>query len=88
VRWLRDTLALIDGGEASSGESERFDAALIERVKAFQRQRGLDPDGIVGPQTFIHLNLMALGDETPSLAAATDASGRAWGETSVAMEAR
>jgi len=88
VRWLRDTLALIDGGDASSGESERFDAALLERVKAFQRQRGLDVDGIVGPQTFIHLNLMALADDTPSLASATDANGRAWGDTSVAMEAR
>ncbi len=88
VRWLRDTLAFIDGGNASSGEDERFDAALLERVKAFQRQRGLDVDGIVGPQTFVQLNLMASSDETPSLAAATDADGRASRETSVAMEAR
>ncbi len=88
VRWLRDTLALIDGGDTSSGENERFDAALLERVKAFQRQRGLDVDGIAGPKTFIQLNLMALNDETPSLAAATDAGGRASRETSVAMEAR
>ena len=88
VRWLRDTLAFIDGGDASSGENERFDAALLERVQAFQRQRGLDVDGIVGPKTFIHLNLMALSDETPSLAEATDAGGRASRETSVAMEAR
>ena len=88
VRWLRDTLALIDGGDASSGENERFDAALLERVKAFQRQRGLDVDGIVGPQTLIQLNLMASSDETPHLSAATDAGGRASRERAVAMEAR
>jgi general secretion pathway protein A len=88
VRWLRDALAFIDGGVASSDENERFDAALLERVKGFQRQRGLDVDGIVGPQTFIHLNRIASADETPSLAAATDAGGRSSRETSVAMEAR
>ncbi|HSS63516.1 MAG TPA: AAA family ATPase [Gammaproteobacteria bacterium] len=88
VRWLRDALGSIDGGEASSGDNERFDAALLERVKAFQRERGLDVDGIVGPQTFVHLNLMASREGAPSLAAATDAGGRAWREASVAMEAR
>jgi general secretion pathway protein A len=88
VRWLRDTLASIDGGEASSDQDAAFDAPLLERVKAFQRQRGLDIDGIVGPQTSMHLSLMAAGGDAPSLAAATDAAGRASSETAVAMEAR
>ncbi len=88
VRWLRDALAFHDGGDASSGENERFDAALLERVKEFQRRRGLQVDGIVGPQTFIHLSLAGSSNETPSLAAATDADGRAAGKTAVAMEAR
>ena len=33
-----------------------FDDLLRARVMSFQRSRGLKPDGIVGPQTIIHLD--------------------------------
>ncbi|MCE2571075.1 L,D-transpeptidase family protein [Motilimonas eburnea] len=34
-----------------------FNEPLIEPIKAFQRQHGLDPDGIIGPATLAALNL-------------------------------
>ncbi len=36
-------------------EDERFDEALAEAVRAFQRAHGLVPDGVVGPQTWAAL---------------------------------
>ena len=88
VRWLYETLAYIDGGDVPSRDNPAFNGALMKRVKEFQYRSGLVADGIVGVQTFIHLNKMALSARTPSLARATDADGRALDETSLAMEAR
>jgi general secretion pathway protein A len=64
-------LALGDSGEAVSevaglfarldGQSralagEQFNSALQQRVRLFQRQEGLDDDGLVGVQTLLRLN--------------------------------
>ena len=38
------------------GESESYDEALVEAVKAFQTDNTLNADGIVGPKTLIALN--------------------------------
>lgn len=57
VLWVRQNLA--SPGEApikSSTVDEFFDETLRNRVITFQTIRGLAPDGIVGPHTFMHLN--------------------------------
>lgn len=62
--WLAERLALIDGGEAP--ESGAFDGALEARVRSFQLEAGLRPDGIVGPRTWMRLN-DATGVDAPRL---------------------
>jgi len=52
VALLREHLRLLGYGERrDSDRPDVFDAALSEAVRAFQRARGLVPDGMVGPQT-------------------------------------
>jgi general secretion pathway protein A len=55
VMWLRQALDKIEG--ASDRGSDVFDTALAKRVHAFQLAEGIQPDGVVGPLTVIHLNL-------------------------------
>lgn len=69
VAWLGDALAMAAGAEQQQ-HVDSFDAALQERLKAFQAQEGLDPDGIAGPLTLLRLShrvdqrLTRLGAET------------------------
>jgi general secretion pathway protein A len=56
VTWLDERLALVQGGQRLTTGDPVFNGELVERVKEFQRSKGLKPDGIVGPQTLIHLN--------------------------------
>ena len=54
VAALRARLAgmgLLDETDTPDGPSRRFDADLERAVRAFQQQRGLTADGIVGPGT-------------------------------------
>ena len=67
VVWLRRRLAEIEGTAGDGGQSASFDAELKQKVMAFQRSRGLQPDGIVGARTLIHLTGVALGSATPAL---------------------
>ncbi len=71
VQWLRTLFARLDGVEVEVGNAASFDANLAERVKDFQRRRGLHADGIVGPETFIHLSTVIRDPEKPTLSAAT-----------------
>jgi general secretion pathway protein A len=50
--WLRRAIDRIEGINTSG---EVFDEQLLTRVKRFQREVGLAPDGIVGPRTLILL---------------------------------
>lgn len=84
ARWLRHILDSIDGADPSASQSETFDSGLVGRVKDFQRQNGLDADGIVGPLTLIHLTRMASSDATPSIVA-SGANPHASSPQSVAM---
>lgn len=59
VLWLETQLASIQGREPAAGENPVFDKDLVRQVKEFQLKEGLVPDGIVGVQTFIHLNTAA-----------------------------
>ena len=59
VRWLRERLDAALGPGEPPLDPLSFDAALHQRVIAFQRSRGLYDDGIVGTQTLIELSLAA-----------------------------
>ncbi len=59
VRWLRERLDAVLGPGEPPLDPLSFDAALHDRVIAFQRSRGLEDDGIVGTQTLIELSLAA-----------------------------
>lgn len=69
VVWLRETLARADGHPA--GASDEFDAALEQRVKAFQNRHHLPADGVVGEATFLQLDL-----DGPRLERATTTANR------------
>ena len=71
VQWLDQQMVRLDDGDsdfsgADAGIRNRYDDALVARVKRFQREHGLVPDGIAGPLTFIHLN-NALHGGAPTL---------------------
>jgi general secretion pathway protein A len=70
VRWLRETLAKLAGEPAAVEPSTRYDYALEQRVRAYQRSHQLTVDGIVGARTQIAM-LAELGlPDTPSLVTA------------------
>jgi len=57
VDWLLTQLAVVEHSSMPSiTENRGFDADIESRVKRFQISVGLVPDGVVGPQTWIHLN--------------------------------
>ena len=62
VSWLRQTMTIVDGHEDDG--SNNFDAALAQRVRAFQLAEGIQPDGVVGPRTAIRLNVRSGRDST------------------------
>ena len=67
VHWLYKTLSRNNGSETESTFVDRFDPALRESVQHFQRQRGLAPDGLAGPETIIELNTVDGSPEIPRL---------------------
>ncbi len=69
VKWLRESLAAIQGQPVAPMESDYYDEYLEERVKDYQRERRLNVDGLVGHQTQIVINT-DLGAEAPRLARA------------------
>ena len=77
VQWLRTVFARVDGLTMEAGSAAPFDAELAERVKEFQRRRGLRSDGIVGPETLIHLSTVIRDSEKPTLSAATVSAAEA-----------
>lgn len=50
-------------GQSQALANQRFNKALQQRVRLFQRSRGLDDDGVVGVQTLLELNAQ-LGIDT------------------------
>jgi len=62
VQWLIEQLAQAQGQVVEPGRIGLFDDALERQVKQFQRAQGLVPDGVVGPQTVMHL--AAVGDRS------------------------
>lgn len=66
VQWLQQKLAELQGKDKPKQADDVFDEALENKVKKFQLSSGLQPDGIVGPQTLILLNT-AVGSPSPRL---------------------
>lgn len=56
VPWLRQQMEIIAGTGAPVKQSLYFDHALKARVIDFQQQQQLKADGIVGPNTLIHID--------------------------------
>jgi len=71
VRWLRQRLAVATGQTLSEPLPELFDAALAEQVRNFQREQGLQPDGLAGPRTLVLLSGLAPEPGAPMLRAKT-----------------
>ncbi|MGI9221377.1 MAG: AAA family ATPase [Woeseiaceae bacterium] len=68
VIWLRQSLAAIDPQyRAEPVDSDIYDQTLEQQVRAFQRDRRLDVDGLAGKQTQIIINSLLESDNTPRL---------------------
>jgi general secretion pathway protein A len=68
VRWLRASLARVQGRPFASVASDLYDAELEARVKDYQRDRHLTADGLVSNQTQIALISDLRISDTPRLA--------------------
>jgi general secretion pathway protein A len=67
VRWLRETLAKLDGHPEPLDASTTYDDALEQRVRAYQRSHQLTVDGIVGARTQVAMLADLDLPDTPSL---------------------
>ena len=56
IKWLRESLAEIQGEPIRPMESDFYDGDLELRVRDYQRERRLNVDGLVGKQTQISIN--------------------------------
>jgi general secretion pathway protein A len=56
VAWLARRLDAALGAASGGGPSQVFDAALADRVRDYQRSRGLSVDGIAGPVVLLSLD--------------------------------
>ncbi|HSN69981.1 MAG TPA: AAA family ATPase [Steroidobacteraceae bacterium] len=74
VRWLRRSLAAVQGGAVAEPSSDYFDTELASMVEDFQRRHRLEVDGIAGVQTQIVLATVLDEPGTPLLLASA-ASG-------------
>jgi len=68
VRWLRESLARLQGEPAADGDVA--DAALEARLRSFQRRHRLEVDGLAGQQTQILINSLLASENTPRLSGA------------------
>jgi general secretion pathway protein A len=64
VQWLDNTLSR--ALQQPDRKVRRFDAELKSKLQQFQREQGLNPDGIAGSNTLLRLNVMA-GEPMPKL---------------------
>ena len=71
VDLLVNTLNLVEYGDPTEEIGFLFDLNLEQRIKAFQLASGIEPDGLVGPRTWIQLNNIS-GTDIPVLEAGVD----------------
>tara|TARA_Y100001960_G_C14508641_1_gene745310 strand:+ start:351 stop:677 length:327 start_codon:yes stop_codon:yes gene_type:complete len=68
VRWLRESLSIIDKEyQPTAEDTDVFDAELGRQLIAFQRKYRLEADGLAGRNTQIIINSLLAGDSTPRL---------------------
>jgi general secretion pathway protein A len=70
VRWLRASLARIQGKPVDPMDSDLYDEALAARVRDYQRDRRLPVDGLAGHATQVAINSDLGGGDMPRLALA------------------
>ncbi len=70
VRWLRASLARIQGKPVEPMDSDLFDENLAARVRDYQRDRGLPVDGMAGHATQVAISSDLGGGDMPRLAQA------------------
>jgi general secretion pathway protein A len=70
IKWLRASLAEIQGLPVTPLDSDIYDAELESRVREYQRARRLTVDGLVGYRTQITINTDLRNVEKPRLARA------------------
>jgi general secretion pathway protein A len=70
VRWLRASLARIQGKPVDPMDSDVYDDTLAARVRDYQRDRRLPVDGMAGQATQVAINSDLGGDDMPRLALA------------------
>ena len=57
IAQLAERLIRLGDMPAGVPIADRYEGAVVEGVKSFQRRHGLDPDGVVGPATFEQLQV-------------------------------
>jgi general secretion pathway protein A len=67
VRWLRQSLAAVQGAPVEPMASDVYDDALADRVRDYQRDRGLPVDGLAGQVTLAALGNEVGDDDLPRL---------------------
>jgi general secretion pathway protein A len=67
VRWLRESLAAVQGMPIEPMASDVYDDALADRVRDYQRDRGLPVDGLAGQVTLAALGSELGDDDLPRL---------------------
>ena len=72
ILWLRSALARASGSSITDQTNPVYDPGLRDQVMKFQSSRGLEEDGIVGPETLIQLNTALKDPEIPTLSWARD----------------
>ncbi len=70
ILWLRRTLGRVPGYSVTDQTSPVYDTELRAQVMRFQSSRGLEEDGIVGPETLIQLNTVLNDPGVPTLSRA------------------
>jgi general secretion pathway protein A len=68
VRWLRDSLAVIQGNPVEPADSDLYDENLANRIRDYQRERQLPVDGIAGYATQAAINSEVSSGDMPRLA--------------------
>ena len=66
LQWLQTRLEALQPPVDRLITGGRYTEPLQRQIMAFQRQQGLDDDGIVGRQTLLRLNQLT-DDATPTL---------------------
>ncbi len=66
VGWLDKQLSVVQGRKQQTRKTPVYDEKLVGLLKQYQLSEGLEPDGVIGSQTIIHLN-NATGTDEPAL---------------------